>query len=131
MRPEKGVSTTVLASSLKAIWPIACFVERAPCLPWRMCSISSRTNSPACVDGDLPARFASHGWHVQSCNGHDLAALQSAIARAKAETARPSVIIADTVKGRGVSFMQDDTNWHYRSRNAEELGRALKELGLR
>ena len=45
--------------------------------------------------GDLPARFASHGWHVQSCNGHDLAALQSAVARAKAETARPSVILAD------------------------------------
>ena len=56
--------------------------------------------------GDLEAKFASFGWHVQRCSGHDFDALEQAIAAAKSETERPSVIIADTVKGSGVSFME-------------------------
>lgn len=55
--------------------------------------------------GDLQAKFAAFGWHVQRVDGHDGAALGAALAAARAETARPSVIVADTVKGRGVSFM--------------------------
>src|SRR6184192_3517097 len=48
---------------------IACLVDRAPCLPSRMCSISSRTNSPACVEGDLPSRASSRARSVVSCSG--------------------------------------------------------------
>jgi hypothetical protein len=44
--------------ALESPMAIACFVDRAPCLPWRTCSISSRTNSPACVEGAFPARLA-------------------------------------------------------------------------
>ena len=71
--------------------------------------------------GDLEAKFASFGWHVQRCDGHDLSALESCITAAKADTDRPSVIIADTVKGKGVSFMEstahpdDDTLYPYHS----------------
>ena len=47
---------------------------------------------------------------------------------ARSETKKPSVIVADTIKGKGVSFMEDDNNWHYRTPNAEELAAALTEL---
>lgn len=56
--------------------------------------------------GDLEAKLAAFGWHVGRCDGNDLTALSAALKVAKAETDRPSVIIADTVKGKGVSFME-------------------------
>jgi transketolase len=54
--------------------------------------------------GDLPAKFAAFGWHVERCDGHDIVALAQALAR-PAE-GKPRAIIADTIKGRGVSFME-------------------------
>ncbi len=56
--------------------------------------------------GDLPAKFEAFGWHCLRCDGHDPAALAAAFARARRATDRPSVIVADTIKGRGVSFME-------------------------
>src|SRR6185436_19087124 len=55
--------------------------------------------------GDIEAKFSAFGWHVQRCDGHDLQALDAAL-KAAAGDPRPSVIIADTVKGRGVGFME-------------------------
>lgn len=56
--------------------------------------------------GDLEAKFASFGWHVERCNGHDLNAVASCLANCRAQKDKPQVIIADTIKGRGVSFME-------------------------
>ncbi len=56
--------------------------------------------------GDLEAKFAAFGWHVQRVNGHDLNELAAALKRADQVSDRPKVIIADTIKGRGVSFME-------------------------
>lgn len=56
--------------------------------------------------GDLEAKFAAFGWHVQRIDGHDMAAIRAGLANARSEIARPSVIVADTVKGKGVSFME-------------------------
>ncbi len=56
--------------------------------------------------GDLPRKFEAFGWHAERCNGHDLAALGATLERLRQVTDRPKVIIADTVKGRGVSFME-------------------------
>lgn len=56
--------------------------------------------------GDLAAKFRAFGWHVDRCDGHDMAALAAAFARRRAVGDRPAVLIADTVKGRGVSFME-------------------------
>jgi transketolase len=56
--------------------------------------------------GDVEAKFAAFGWHVQRCNGHDLGALERAFAAWREVTDRPKVLIADTIKGRGVSFME-------------------------
>ena len=76
----------------------------------------------------LAAKWEAFGWHAQDIDGHDLAAIAQGLAAARAESERPSVIVAHTVKGKGVSFMEDDNNWHYRTPNPEELAAALAEL---
>ena len=83
-----------------------------------------------CDLGDLAAKFAAFGWDVVQVDGHDIDALVSALSGAKEERAgRPHVIIAHTVKGKGVSFMEGEAGWHGVAPNAEERDRALAELG--
>jgi transketolase len=77
----------------------------------------------------LAAKWEAFGWHAQDIDGHDFEAIKAALDTARAENRRPSVIVAHTVKGKGVSFMEDDNNWHYRTPNTEELAAALAELG--
>jgi transketolase len=76
----------------------------------------------------LAAKWEAFGWHALEIDGHDFAAIAQALDWARAEQDRPSVIVAHTVKGKGVSFMEDDNNWHYRTPNPEELAAALAEL---
>ena len=59
--------------------------------------------------GDLKAKFEIFGWHVERCDGHDFAALEEVFARLKRITDKPKVLIADTVKGKGISFMEGPT----------------------
>lgn len=61
---------------------------------------------------DLPTKWQSFGWFVQRVNGHDFAELDMAVERAKQETTRPSMIILDTIKGKGVPFAENQTNNH-------------------
>jgi transketolase len=76
----------------------------------------------------LGAKFASFGWGVVDLDGHDLDALRAAFGRVPEESGRPTVVIARTVKGKGVSFMENQVLWHYRSAAGEELELALKEV---
>ncbi|QNJ27833.1 transketolase/ N-terminal domain-like protein [Synechococcus sp. A15-24] len=76
----------------------------------------------------LGKKWEAFGWHTQQINGHNFEEINKALDAARSETERPSVIVADTIKGKGVSFMEDDNNWHYRTPNAEELKAALAEL---
>ena len=76
----------------------------------------------------LAVKWESFGWHVQEIDGHEFSEINTAFKNARREETRPSMIIAHTVKGKGVSFMEDDNNWHYRTPNSEELGAALAEL---
>jgi transketolase len=77
----------------------------------------------------LADKWRAFGWCVSEVDGHDFAQLDTAL-KAHADDPRPKVIIANTVKGRGVSFMEDDNNWHYRIPNAEEVHKAAEELGI-
>jgi transketolase len=79
--------------------------------------------------GDLPAKFGSFGFQVISVDGHDVQALCDAVDRARAEKGKPVIIIANTVKGRGVSFMEGKSAWHGKTPNEEEFARAFEELG--
>ena len=78
----------------------------------------------------LEDKYRSFGWEVISINGHDMKQVVEALEKAKAGCGKPVAIIADTVKGKGVSFMEDIAGWHGKTPNLEELAKALKELGL-
>lgn len=79
----------------------------------------------------LRDKWEAFGWEALEVDGHDFSQIADALERAKMpDRARPLAIVAHTVKGRGVSFMEDDNNWHYRIPNAEELVAARKELGI-
>ncbi len=73
-------------------------------------------------------KWTSFGWHVQRINGHDILQIIEAIDAAKAKKGLPSVIIADTIKGKGVSFMENKYNWHGRAPTKQECDLAIKEL---
>ncbi len=76
----------------------------------------------------LADKWRAFGWHAQEINGHNFAEISSALINARKEIDRPSVIVAHTIKGKGVTFIEDDNNWHYRTPNGEELSAALAEL---
>lgn len=76
----------------------------------------------------IDAKFAAFGWNVYVIDGHDFAQIAWAVRRAKAERGRPSLILARTVKGRGVSFMENQAGWHGSAPDAEQVAAALREL---
>jgi transketolase len=73
-------------------------------------------------------KWRSFGWHVIGAQGHDLDDVQRAYRAAMAEMRRPSVIIAETIKGKGVSFMENNCEWHSNAPTREELELALTEI---
>ena len=77
--------------------------------------------------GDLADKWRSFGWDAQEIDGHNHSAIIQAIDKAK-NSRQPSVIIAHTIPGRGVDFMEYDYRWHGKSPNAEEAERALAQL---
>ena len=76
----------------------------------------------------LASKWDSFGWHVKEIDGHSFSQMQSVLEECRNETNKPSAVIAHTIKGKGVSFMEDDNNWHYRTPNQSELKKALEEL---
>ena len=72
-------------------------------------------------------KWKSFGWNVKKINGHNHRQLYNCL---KKRYSKPTVIIAKTIKGKGVSFMEDDNNWHYRIPNINEVKKAKKELGI-
>lgn len=79
---------------------------------------------------DPAGRFKAFGWHVLEIDGHDLDAIDEAIAQARATKGRPTMIVAHTTKGKGVSFMENQVGWHGAAPKPEEAEKALRELGF-
>lgn len=77
---------------------------------------------------DPGGKFRAFGWNVIEANGHDHAALAGAFDQAMAHKRQPTVIVANTVKGKGVSFMEGDFYWHATPPNADQLAAAFDEL---
>ena len=73
-------------------------------------------------------QFESFGWHVLECDGHDLDSLVNAMQSAKRHKGSPTAIIAHTVKGKGVSYMENDYNWHSKVMTDAEYETALTDL---
>jgi transketolase len=90
---------------------------------------TGRSNQVMALD-PFRAKWEAFGWESYEVDGHDFAEIGAALACAELPGRdKPLAIVAHTVKGRGVSFMEDDNNWHYRIPNADEVGRARVELG--
>ena len=76
----------------------------------------------------LDEKIKAFGWNVISCNGHNFKELLNAFEDAKKEKVRPSMIIADTLKGKGLSFIEDRYEWHYGGFSEEQFKKAFNEL---
>ena len=83
------------------------------------------------MSGLLPIlpKWETFGWHCQEIDGHDFHQILGAIGQAQEETDRPSLILAHTIKGKGVPFMENDNSWHKRVPTKEQLDTALEALG--
>lgn len=77
----------------------------------------------------LGQKWEAFGWHVIEADGHDLVSLVTLLKQVPYAPGKPTVMIAKTVKGKGVSFMEDDLEWHYRPPSDQDLARALQEVG--
>ena len=78
----------------------------------------------------LADKWRAFGWNASEVDGHDMAALVRLMDGVPDGSGKPVAVIAHTVKGKGVSFMEDDNNWHYRIPTADEVVKAKKELGV-
>jgi transketolase len=76
----------------------------------------------------LPEKWAAFGWNVQVVDGHDFTQILEALSSAAKQQDQPQVIIAETVKGKGVSFMENQVKWHGSAPSREQLQAALSEL---
>ena len=79
--------------------------------------------------GGVAEKFAAFGWEVRETSGHDVEGLLDALTEPPADPAVPVAIIAYTVKGKGVSFMEGDAGWHGKAPSTEQTAAALEELG--
>ena len=78
----------------------------------------------------LPEKWKSFGWHVLKADGHDVEALQKALAEARREKGRPTVVLAKTIKGYGFPAAEGRAEWHSRRPTAEEWSEAAASLGM-
>lgn len=82
-----------------------------------------------CQSGDLGDKFAAFGWEVERIDGHDILALAVALHRLQeTRDGKPHLLVAETVKGKGVSFMENQVGWHGKAPNEEQTAAALAEL---
>ena len=79
--------------------------------------------------GDIGAKWRAFGWNVVTCDGHDVEDFCRAVEQAKRTKGQPSLILANTVKGKGVSFMEGKNTWHGKAINDNEYAQAKAELG--
>ena len=78
--------------------------------------------------GDIAAKWAAFGWETIEVDGHDLEALIRALDRKREGKTKPLAVLARTVKGKGVSFMEHDNSWHQRAPSEEQYRTALAEI---
>jgi len=78
----------------------------------------------------LADKFKSFGWNVHEVDGHNHQQILNAVKDVSVDSRKPTMVICHTIKGKGVSFMEDDNNWHYRIPTIDEVRMAKVELGL-
>lgn len=89
--------------------------------------IDGACNEIMCLGG-VAQKFTAFGWHATECNGHDVSEIREALVAALEHKGAPAVVVAKTVKGKGVSFMEDNAGWHGRAPSEQERAQALAEI---
>lgn len=136
--PEQRYHVFVLVSDGEcnegSVWEAAMFAPSqrltnlTAIIDYNKWQATGRSDDVMALDS-LAEKWQAFGWHALEIDGHDHAQITDALHDArKCENEKPAAIIAHTVKGKGVSFMEDDNNWHYRVPNDEELQAAHNEL---
>ncbi|HER08329.1 MAG TPA: transketolase [Bacteroides sp.] len=92
--------------------------------------ISGYTEEVMAIE-NLEGKYRACGWAIRECDGHDMKELTETLDNTPFEPGKPSLVIARTIKGKGVSFMENKASWHHRVPSAEELEKALEELDLK
>ncbi|QKJ28874.1 transketolase [Mucilaginibacter mali] len=87
------------------------------------------TNAEVCNTDPIDGKFETFGWAVREVDGHDVQALMDVFAAMPFEPDKPSLVIAHTIKGKGVSFMENSVKWHHGVPDAAQYEAALAELG--
>lgn len=121
---EGSVWEAVTAGAHYKLDNLTAFVDR------NRLQISGTTEEVMAQDSQ-EERWAAFGWNVLSIPGNDIDAINDAVDLAKRTKGKPTVIIANTTKGCGVSFIENQVGWHHRVPNDEEYAQALKELDQR
>ena len=88
----------------------------------------SGTTAAVCNTDPLDKKFESFGWAVKTIDGHDMDALRNAFKSLPFEEGKPSVIIANTIKGKGISFMENNIKWHHGVPDKDQYEKAMNEL---
>jgi transketolase len=78
----------------------------------------------------LNEKWRAFGWNVLEINGHNISEISSAFQKAKSSKGKPTLILAKTIKGKGVSFMENNNEFHGMAPNKEQYSAAMKELEL-
>ena len=86
------------------------------------------TNAEVCNTDPIDAKFESFGWAVKQVDGNDVVALDKIFAQLPFEKGKPSLVIAHTIKGKGISFMENNLKWHHGVPNATQYQEAMNEL---
>lgn len=89
--------------------------------------ITGRTKE-VCATDPLEEKFSAFGWSVQQVDGNDVKALSEVLSGVPFEIQKPSMVIANTIKGKGVSFMEDNYKWHHHVPTDKEFENSMKEL---
>ena len=118
---EGQVWEAVMFAAAKKLDNLVCFVDYNGL---QIDGSVEEVNNPA----PFESKFEAFGWNVISINGNDLEEIADALAKAKECKGKPTAIIAKTVKGKGVSFMENQVSWHGAAPNAEQTEQALAEL---
>ena len=117
------------------VWEAAMFaahnkLDNVVAIVDRNCLQIDGDTADVCDPGDLAQKFTAFGWEASEVDGHDIQAVIDILSSAKADrNGKPHAIIAHTIKGKGVSFMENNVSWHGKAPNADELAVALADLG--
>ena len=91
----------------------------------------SGTTEQVMAHENMAERLSSFGWHTVTCRGNDYESLAAAFDEARGTRGRPTAILAQTVKGCGISFMEDQVGWHHRVPTEDEYQQAMQELEVK